>query len=104
MKDMCDTKQQRFDRAIYLHYVENELYKEFKPVSEDVFIEKICFSDKFQKMDRVHSDLSNIYRLSDDREIYKDRFENVLGEVWIEFDISKEEYVKSYWINEEIIK
>lgn len=84
--------QERFDREIYLHYLEmNGFYSaEFKHVSREEYYNALY--EKLDKRRTITSDQGNIYRISDEKEIWEARFGRVLGEVW------KYRGMVSYWI------
>jgi hypothetical protein len=86
--------QLRFDRRVYLTYVDQgdnfkhvktkkEFYDRLYPLVDDVKV--------------VNFDLSRIYRLADEKEIWLSKRKNVLGEIWKDGDI------ESYWVNKEFM-
>ena len=86
----------RFKRAIYLHYVE------VKRDNELEISHKVQFSEVIAKLVQtkktIEFDKKNIYRLADTKEIWYDKYNRILGEIWREDD------VVSYWINKEYVK
>jgi hypothetical protein len=86
--------QLRFDRRVYLTYVDQgdnfkhvktkkEFYDRLYPLVDDVKV--------------VNFDLSRIYRLADEKEIWLSKRKDVLGEIWKDGDI------ESYWVNKEFM-
>ncbi len=96
---IADSKQVRFDRSIYLTYIElgEHTGDKFKHVTEDEFRNKLY--NQLNTIKTFESDKSNPYRIADSREIWYSRGGNILGEIWIE-GLSWEEQVKSWWIKE----
>lgn len=100
-EDFGSTPQQRFDRAIYLTYVEQHKYNQFKHISKEEFYAKL--QDKTDKIDIKKYDLKNIYRLADEKHIWLSKSGRTLGEVFIEHDDGQlvRGDCESYWINTE---
>ena len=99
-ENIGSTKQQRFDTAIYLTYVEHGDGNTFKKVSKDVFDEHM--SKRGVKETKVFNyDKNRIYRLADTKTIYYSNRNLVLGEVYEEVDDDSGEYVISHWLNVE---
>jgi len=90
-EDISEKPEQRFDRAIYLTYVGLHLENEFKHVTEKEFYDRLYFS-KLDKQKTTYLDKTNKYRIADSKIIWLDKYNNVLGEVWVEGDL------KSYWV------
>lgn len=87
-----ESHQQRFNRAIYLTYVEQDRYMELKSATKKEFYEKI-YSKNLGKRTIRQLDKSRIYRLADEHEVWRAKHSGVLGEIWREDD------VESYWLN-----
>jgi hypothetical protein len=98
-EDFGETHQQRFDRAIYLTYVEQHKDNQFKHISKEEF-EKQLYS-KLDRIETVEYDKKNRYRLADEKRIWLAKYGRTLGEVYIEYDEDAKENIKSYWINTE---
>ena len=94
-ENIGDTHQQRFDRAIYLTYVERHLDNEFKKVDRATFEEKL--NDKVAKKIPHQYDLNNIYRLADTKETWFDANGSVIGEIYKE--THEDSNVESCWIS-----
>ena len=90
MLTQLEEHQIRFERAIYLYYVEINQDKQFKKVSKDEFfnVEGFCF-DTFKDFE---FDKNNIYRLADCRTVWYNKSGGIVGESWYEGNLA------SYWI------
>jgi hypothetical protein len=87
-----ESPQTRFDREIYLHYLEVGEFTgdRFKHVSKEDY-----YGALFSKIDRREtrtSDKNNIYRIADERDVWLMGSGRVVGEVW------KYGELLSYWI------
>ena len=82
------TALERFERAIYLTYI--ELKENFKHVTKDEYYQSLY--PKLDRMKTVDFDKNRIYRLADSKVIWYAKYGVVLGEVWKENDL------ESYWI------
>lgn len=82
------TPLERFERAIYLTYV--ELKAGFKHVTKDEYYQALY--SKLDNRKTVDFDKTRIYRLADTKEIWYAKYGVILGEVWKENDL------ESYWI------
>ena len=89
------THQQRFERQLYLHYVEINQYNDFKLVSKEEF--NRLTENYLQGKRTVEFDKNRIYRLADEKVICYGKYNRVLGEIW------KEKGIESYWINNEYL-
>lgn len=101
-ESLAPSKQERFDRAIYLTYVESRNQKNYKPVTKEIFYDKL--RDKVKDRKTIDYDKSRIYRLADMKEIWLDNRGDILGEAWFEFKTDDDEHVESYWINTEKVE
>jgi len=81
----------RFERAIYLHYVETNQHKQFKPISKDDFF-KNSNLDKYKSFE---FDKDYIYRLADSKTVWYNRNGLIIGESWYDGNLS------SYWIKKD---
>jgi hypothetical protein len=91
--------QARFDKAIYLTYVEYGKYNQYKRINKELFIEML--NNKVDKKTTHEFDKKRIYRIADSKEIWIDKNKNVLGEVFTEVCRDNEDIVlESFWINE----
>jgi len=98
-EDIGETHQQRFDRAIYLTYVQLHKDNQFKHISKEEF-EKQLYSI-LDRIETVNYDKKNIYRLADKKEIWLSKSGKTLGEIYKELDEDTKENIMSYWINTE---
>jgi hypothetical protein len=96
-ENLGSSQQQRFDTAIYLTYVEQHKNNEFKHVSWEEFYSKLNYDNVYNKK-IVRFDMSRIYRLADEKEIWLGKHNDVLGEVWIEKDEDGTGDIESHWI------
>lgn len=97
-----DDHIERFNRAIYLTYMEQ--HRPFKKVSEEEFNKKL-FNDKFAdkiESKTVYFNEDNIHRLADRKYIISLKGGTILGELWVEDDTN--DTISSYWINTDYIK
>ena len=83
----------RFERAIYLHYVETNQYKQFKKVSKDEFFH--VYGSRLSRYKDFGYDKNDIYRLADCKTVWYDKFGAIVGESW------HEEKLSSYWIKKD---
>jgi hypothetical protein len=90
------THQQRFDRQLYLHYVDINEYNNFKHVSKEEF--NRLTEKHLQGKRTIEFDKNRIYRLADEKEICYGKYNRVIGEIW------KEDGIESYWIYQPNIK
>lgn len=97
----ADSHLHRFNRAIYLSYYKDNLA--FRPCSKEKFHELL--QDKTTKITKKEFDKSWRYRTADEKEIWMDARNRVLGEIFREDgSLTDEQPVESYWINTEFIK
>jgi len=89
------THQQRFNRAIYLFYVENNYSNDLKRISKEDFYRLL--ENDLQRKKTIEFDKNRIYRLADERIVCYGKYGRLLGEIW------KEEGVESYWIDKTYI-
>ena len=90
------THQRRFDRQLYLFYVESSYYNnELKLVSKDEFYKLL--ENHLQTTKTYEFDKNNIYRLADEKIVCYGKYGRLLGEIW------KEAEVESYWIIKDYI-
>lgn len=80
--------EERFNRAIYLTYVKND--NKFKHVSEDEFKKQL--NDIHDKTTSHDYNKNDIYRLADSKDVWLNKHNQVIGEIYYEDDI------KSFWI------
>lgn len=92
-ENLESSHEERFNRAIYLTYVER--HEKFKHISKEEFYDKL-YNDNLERMKTITYDKTNIYRLADEKIQWLTKNNHILGEVWCEDDI------KSYWINQDI--
>lgn len=88
------THQQRFDRAIYLTYVDQN--RKFKRVSKEEFYNQLA--DKVADKKAVNYDMTYRHRLADTKEVWYNNRKMIIGEIFKETD-EWDDYVESYWIN-----
>lgn len=93
-EDIGETHQARFNRAIYLTYVEQN--KKTKRVSKEEFYSQL--SDIVADKKEVNYDMTYRHRLADKKEVWFDKRKRVIGEIFKETD-EWDDYVESYWIN-----
>jgi heme oxygenase len=98
-ENIGETHQQRFDRAIYLTYVQLHKDNQFKKVSKEDFYKQLY--SILDRIETVKYDMKDIYRLADSKYIWLSKSGRTLGEVYKEFDEDTKEDVISYWINKE---
>ena len=89
------THQRRFDRQLYLFYVESSYYNDLKLVSRDEFYKLL--ENHLQTLKTYEFDKNRIYRLADEKVVCYGKYGRLLGEIW------KEEGIESYWIKKEYI-
>lgn len=85
---------QRFNRGIYLTYVEQNKYNDFKRVSKEEF--SAILSSRLDKIKTITYDKEYIYRMADEKDVWLSNRGNTLGEVWKEGDL------ESYWISTDL--
>jgi len=90
-EDIAESHEERFNRAIYLHYVESRQDNKFKHITKDEFYAQLYSIVDHRKT--VNFDKNIIYRLADHKEIWTSKYNKVLGEIW------REDGIESYWIN-----
>jgi hypothetical protein len=88
------THQERFDRQIYLHFIET--HKNFKHVSKEEFNNLLL--SVLNKRTTVKSTDTRVHKMYDEIEIWWSDRNNRIGEIWREDDI------ESYWVNVDLIK
>jgi len=96
--------QTRFDRAIYLTYVDaangsDSQFKKFKTKEEF----DNAMKGKFDATSKTTYDKSNTHRLADEREDYT-KGGNIVGQIYKEAsDEDNKGYVESYWVKKSVI-
>jgi hypothetical protein len=97
---LCEPHKQRFSRAIYLYYVSHHMDGNYKHTTKNNFYQRLLKIKDKSKV--VEFDKTNRHRLADTKEIWYDKHNRVLGEIWTEhydYGIDKDDTVTSYWIN-----
>jgi hypothetical protein len=92
------TRQESFDRAIYLTYVEQGKDKDFKITRKDVYAE---LGDMLNRVETKEFDKSNQHRIADFKYVYLSRGGKTLAEVWHD---SLDKDIVSCWINRSLVK
>ena len=91
---------ERFNRGIYLHYIDLGKYNQMKRVSASEFhlkLDNVVDSKCTYEFNR-----ENTYRLADTRIMYLSKGKQILGEHWQE--TGDEGLIESYWIDTTLIK
>lgn len=95
MSDYSGSHQERFDKALYLHYIEMRQEYDFKHTSKENFENTLL--PLMGKLKSIGFDKQRVYRLADEKIVWYGSFNNIIGEVWNERD-ENGDYVESYWI------
>lgn len=95
------TALDRFEESIYKTYAQYA-YGEFKRVTKEVFYEKL-YHDKLDKINTFEFDKENFYRTADEKHIWKAKYNQTIGEIWISGEPWEKEFMKSYWIKSEFM-
>ena len=112
----ANSPQQDFDQAVYVNYKTRTYDTSFKFVSREVFDEVIRKSNLLHKVDNVKANPNDVYRLYDEKAIFKSKYGNVIGESYCRTKESLLEHfgyghgdfysknLYNYWINTSLIE
>jgi len=95
-EDYDDGHQERFDRAIYLTFVDSDNDQQYKHLSKAEFEKKL--RHRLDTIKSIDYDKKNIYRLADEKLYWLDKNKRTLGIIY------KEDNIESHWINTELKK